>query len=108
MAKVSHDDLQSQMLLRKLRQVMVLTDTERQAIADLPGRVVRFAAREDIVSEGGEPTDVHLIHSGIGCRFTLLQDGPRQITSFLVPGDFCDLRALLMGPMDHTVSTLSL
>jgi hypothetical protein len=37
-----------------------------------------------------------------------LQDGPRQITSFLVPGDFCDLRALLMGPMDHTVSTLSL
>jgi CRP-like cAMP-binding protein len=94
------------MLLRKLEQVMVLTDTERQTIADLPERVLRVEPREDIV-DGSRRTEVRLIRAGIACRYGLLQGGRRQITSFLVPGDFCDLGALLMGRMDHAVIALA-
>jgi CRP-like cAMP-binding protein len=95
------------MLLRKLEQVMTLTDAERQTIADLPERVLQVPAREDIVPGGSRPTEVRLIRAGIACRNNVVQDGRRQITSFLVRGDCCDLRALLMGHMDHTVTALA-
>src|SRR5262245_1570751 len=95
------------MPLRKLEQVMVLTEAERQTIAGLPGRVLHVEPRKDIVTEGGRPTEVHLICAGIACRYTLVHDGGRQITSFLVPGDYCDVRALLMGSMDHAVTALT-
>ena len=93
------------MLLRKLEQVMVLSETERQTISELPERVLHVKPREDIV-DTSRPTSVRLILTGIACRYTLLGNGHRQITAFLVPGDFCDLRALIMGDMDHAVSAL--
>jgi hypothetical protein len=74
------------MLLRKLEQIMVLTDAERQTITELPERVLQVARREDIVN-GGKPTSVRLIRSGVASRCTLLGEGLRQITAFLVPGD---------------------
>jgi CRP-like cAMP-binding protein len=93
------------MLLRKLEQIMVLTDAERQTIAELPERVLQVARREDIV-DGSKSTSVRLIRSGIACRYTLLGEGVRQITAFLVPGDCCDLRALILNDMDHAVAAL--
>ena len=86
------------MLLRKLEQVMVLSETERQIISELPERVLHVKPREDIV-DTSRPTSVRLIRTGIACRYTLLGNGHRQITAFLVPSDFCDLRALIMGDM---------
>ena len=72
------------MLLRKLQQVMVLTDTERQIIAGLPERVLHIEPQEHIV-DGSRSTEVRLIRAGIARRYSLLQDGRRQITAFLVP-----------------------
>ena len=94
------------MLLQKLEQVMVLTDAERQTISKLPEHVLRVERREDIV-DGSKPTSVHLLRSGIAGRYTLLGEGQRQITAFMVPGDCCDLRALLMGDIDHSVAAFS-
>ena len=37
------------MLLRKLEQAMVLSETERQTISELPERVLHVKPREDIV-----------------------------------------------------------
>ena len=93
------------MLLRKLEQIIELSPAERQTIAELPERVLHVKSREDIV-DGSNPTSVHLVRSGMACRYTLLGDGQRQITAFLVPGDCCDLRALLMGDMDYSVAVL--
>jgi CRP-like cAMP-binding protein len=36
-----------------------------------------------------------------------LNDGRRQITGILIPGDICDLRALLLRKMDHGVAALT-
>jgi CRP-like cAMP-binding protein len=94
------------MLLRNLDRVMDLTPSERQAITELPERLLRVNPREDIVDGTKEPTEVHLIRSGMACRYTVLENGERQITNLLVPGDFCDLRALIMGDMDHSVAAL--
>ena len=93
----------STMLLRKLEQVLALTEAERQTIEELPERVLHVGRGEDIIN-GSRPTSIHLIRTGIVGRYTLVGEGQRQITAFLVPGDCCDLRALLMGDMDHSVA----
>lgn len=84
---------------------MVLSHSERQTIEGLPERVLHIEPRKDILN-GSTPTTVHLIRTGIAGRYTLLGEGQRQITAILVPGDCCDLRALLMGDMDHSVAAL--
>ena len=91
------------MLHRKLEQVTVLSHSERQTIEELPERVLHIGPREDILN-GSKPTSVHLLRTGIAGRYTLLGEGQRQITAFLVPGDCCDLRALVIGDMDHSVA----
>jgi CRP-like cAMP-binding protein len=98
--------LPATMLLRKLEQVMVLTNAERQTIEELPERILHVQRRDDILN-GSRPTSVHLLRTGIAGRYTLLGEGQRQITALLVPGDCCDLRALLMGDMDHSVAAFA-
>jgi CRP-like cAMP-binding protein len=96
----------STMLLRKLEQVLALTKAERQTIEELPEHVLHLQRSEDVLN-GSRPTSVHLLRTGIAGRYTLLGEGQRQITAFLVPGDCCDLRALLMGDMDHSVAAFA-
>jgi CRP-like cAMP-binding protein len=36
-----------------------------------------------------------------------LEDGRRQITTFLLPGDLCDVRMFILKRMDHSVSAVS-
>ncbi len=95
------------MLLRNLDRVMNLTHSERQTITELPERLLHLNPRDDIVDGIAEPTEVHVIRTGMACRYTVLENGERQITMLLVPGDCCDLRALIMGEMDHSVAALS-
>ena len=66
-----------------------------------------MGARQDIVSDGSQPTDISLISEGFACRYKLLWDGRRQITAFLIPGDICDLRSLLLRRMDHGIAALT-
>ncbi len=94
------------MLLRNLDRVMDLTHSERHTITELPERLLHVNTREDIVDGIKEPTEVHVIRTGMACRYTVLENGERQITTILVPGDCCDLRALIMGEMDHSVAAL--
>ncbi len=96
----------STMLLRKLEQVLALTKAERQTIEELPEHVLHLQRSEDVLN-GSRPTSVHLLRTGIAGRYTLLGEGQRQITAFLVPGDCCDLRALLMGDMDHSLAAFA-
>jgi CRP-like cAMP-binding protein len=94
-------------LVRKLEHFAPLSDVEKQMAMRAPIRVRHVGARQDIVSDGSQPTDISLISEGFACRYKLLGDGRRQITALLIPGDICDLRALLLGRMDHAVAALT-
>jgi CRP-like cAMP-binding protein len=94
-------------LVRKLEQLTPLSDVEKQIAMSAPVRMRHVDARQDIVSDGSQPTDISLISEGFACRYKLLGDGRRQITAFLIPGDICDLRALLLCQMDHGVAALT-
>ena len=84
-----------------------LEQGDREAIRDLCGSVRQVFAHRDIISEGENPDHVHLILEGWAARYKILPDGGRQITAFLIPGDFCDAHVAILGRMDHGVIALT-
>ncbi|HEX8482571.1 MAG TPA: Crp/Fnr family transcriptional regulator [Allosphingosinicella sp.] len=94
-------------LITKLEPVVRLTQEDRSALTAL-GAVPRdMGARRNIIREGERPEFVHLMVEGWAARYKLLADGTRQITAFLIPGDFCDLHVTILGAMDHSIITLT-
>ena len=69
---------------------------QREALLPL-GTAVRVSvdAHQDIAREGDRPSSVTLLLAGFACRYKLVSDGKRQITSFHIPGDMPDLSSLL-------------
>jgi CRP-like cAMP-binding protein len=70
-------------------------------------RVRNFGPRADVSREGDRPRDVHLILSGWACRYKQLEDGRRQVVSFFLPGDMCDLNVFILKEMDHSIGTIT-
>lgn len=64
-------------------------------------------AKQDLIREGDEPGPAFVFLEGWGCRYKLLPEGGRQVLSFMMPGDFCDLHTTLLNEMDHTIATVT-
>ncbi|MBU6464468.1 MAG: Crp/Fnr family transcriptional regulator [Bradyrhizobium sp.] len=95
-------------LIRKLEQFVRLSPADRVVLARASSdRVRKFGPRVDITREGDRPRDVHLILSGWACRYKQLDDGRRQVVSFFLPGDMCDLNVFILKEMDHSIGTIT-
>lgn len=95
-------------LIRKLERFTRLSDADKSLLQQAAtARIVNYDSHQDIITEGEEPTDVNLILGGWVCRYKQLADGGRQIMSFLLPGDLCDLNIFLLRRMDHALGTLT-
>lgn len=95
-------------LLKKLMQFSDFSDDDKQLINGLTSeRQTQYGAREDIVREGEHSPDIHVVLSGLACRYKHLEDGSRQIMAFLVPGDPCDSEIFILDSMDHSIGTLA-
>jgi CRP-like cAMP-binding protein len=94
-------------LITKLETVSSLTQQDKAALATLCEDPREMGARRSVIREGERPDHVHLIVEGWAARYKLLPDGARQITAFLIPGDFCDLHVTILGEMDHSIITLT-
>src|SRR5262245_44860040 len=90
-------------LARRLAHFVTLSDVEWRGLQSMPMRRRQVMAGGDIVSEGDVRTELNLSTQGVAFRDKMLTNGRRQILAFLMPGDICDLRALLSGKMDHGV-----
>lgn len=94
-------------MIRKLEGFHPLSPEDRDLLDRYSKPVRRFAAKQDIISEGDSPEHVFLILSGFACRYKLLADGRRHIMAYMVPGDFCDFQVFILKQMDHSIGTLS-
>ena len=94
-------------LIQKLEIFVALSDRDRDILDRACSNARLVPARTDLEVEGEPPKGVHVLLSGIGCRYKILRDGSRRIVAFLVPGDLCDLHALLLDRMDHSLGTLT-
>lgn len=56
-----------------------------------------------ILSEGSSTPQLYTALSGMGLRYKTLENGDRQVISFIVPGDFIGLQSAVMGEMQHSV-----
>ncbi|WP_428375486.1 Crp/Fnr family transcriptional regulator [Lichenicoccus sp.] len=73
----------------------------------LTAREERFPGHVDIICEGSVPRSVFVLIEGMAIRYRDLPDGSRQIITFLIPGDMCDLHVFLLKTMDHSIATLT-
>ena len=53
--------------------------------------------------EGARAAQLFTVLSGMGIRYKTLEDGSRQVISFVMPGDFIGLQAGVMDEMCHSV-----
>lgn len=95
-------------LIRKLEHFVRLSAADRAVLDRAASERVRsFGPRVDIAREGDRPRDVHMILAGWACRYKQLEDGRRQIVSFFLPGDICDLNIFILREMDHSIGTIT-
>lgn len=60
-----------------------------------------------VIRAGERPDRIHLIIDGWAARYQQIRDGSRQITAFLLPGDFADIHSNLLTKMDHGIVALT-
>jgi CRP-like cAMP-binding protein len=94
-------------LTRKLANFAPLSDGDMRALDQIGGAGEHFDPHQDIVAEGDIPHAVFVLQAGLACRYRILGDGRRQITSFLIPGDICDLHVFLLRKMDHSIAAIT-
>jgi CRP-like cAMP-binding protein len=95
-----------QRLLLKLDSIAELLPEDKEALLSLPLRVKSYPEDVDIIREGERPNESCLVLEGFCCRYKIVQDGKRQITSFHTPGDMPDLQSIYLKTMDHSIGTL--
>jgi CRP-like cAMP-binding protein len=93
-------------LLRKLANFTELSAEEQSAVEECCMDVRYFSAGEDVISQGDRTGGVKLLLDGFACRYKVLEDGRRQVVSYFVPGDLCDLRVFILKRMDHSIGAL--
>jgi CRP-like cAMP-binding protein len=95
-------------LIRKFEGYAPLSHEDGATIRALcEEQVATVPAKRDIIKDGESPDYIHLILDGWAARYKQLPDGSRQITAFLIPGDFCDLHATVLATMDHGIVALT-
>jgi CRP-like cAMP-binding protein len=91
-----------------MEQFTPFSDQDKRLLNDITNRNHRHVgAREDIIREGEYSANLHLVISGLACRYKILEDGSRQILAFLVAGDLCDAEIFILNEMDHSIGTLT-
>lgn len=94
-------------LTRKLSHFAPLSGSDQQVLDRLAAQEERFPANLDMIVEGMVPRSVFLLKEGMAMRYRNMPDGGRQIMTFLIPGDLCDMHVFLLKEMDHSIGTIT-
>lgn len=94
-------------LILRLEAFTELGQNDRSALERMSPRTREVPPRRDLIREGDRPKHVFLMLEGWACRYKTLPDGRRQIVSFFVPGDICDMHIYVLKEMDHSVAAVT-
>lgn len=81
--------------LSRLLSRSVLGNEEQRAILSLTSHATQVRANYDIVSPGDRLDHACLNAHGLAARYDQMADGKRQLTSFYIDGDMCDLHSVV-------------
>lgn len=94
-------------VINKLQTLAALPASDVDLLKSVLNDVRSVSARRDLLRQGDKPAHVHLLVSGWCCRYSIVANGARQITAFLLPGDLCNSHITLLRRMDHGISTFT-
>jgi CRP-like cAMP-binding protein len=97
----------SNAFIDKLSEFAALSKEDVDILVSICRNPQSFPAHHDLVREGDKAGAMFIILEGWACRYKLLPEGTRQITAFLMPGDWCDTHASIPHEMEHAISTLT-
>ena len=93
-------------LIQRLEHAGILSDAEQNALQALTSTFRAVEARRNITPI--HQTDiVHVIMSGMACRYKILVSGTRRIAHYLLPGDLCEVHASAQYPSDWSLAALT-
>jgi CRP-like cAMP-binding protein len=95
-------------LINRLKNFVDLSNSDVAALSDLTANSRKVEGRVDLEREGDEPRGIHILLSGIVCRYKMLSNGHRRIITFLLPGELCDVHVRVLRRMDHDLATMSI
>lgn len=95
------------LFLERLMRRSALTLEEQSAILKLDGSQHRYAAHADIVSPGEHVESACLVARGLVGRYDQRLDGQRQVTSFYIPGDMCDLHSVVAPKASWSITAVT-
>jgi CRP-like cAMP-binding protein len=84
-----------------------LNSDEQQAILSISGQTRQYAAHADVVSPGEVIQHACLVSRGVVGRFDQMRNGQRQITSFYIAGDMCDLHSVVAPKASWSITAIS-
>lgn len=97
----------SNAFIKHLSGYGLLGSEEISLLADACTNIRELPANYHLIREGDEPDPVFVILEGWACGYKMLPDGGRQIMSFMLPGDFCDIHIAVLEAIDHNIMTLT-
>ena len=92
---------------RRLNRFAKLSMADQDVLRIIVRTARSVDARVDLEAEGTAPKAVHVLLSGLACRYKITADGERRIVALLVPGDLCDLYIKSLNRIEHSIGTLS-
>jgi len=101
------NDYAISLFLKRLLIRSALTGEEQRAILSLTGETQRFGTHFDIVLPGHTVEGACLVAKGLVARYDQMLDGQRQITSFYIPGDMCDLHSVVAPKASWSITAVS-
>jgi CRP-like cAMP-binding protein len=93
--------------LRRLPCFRPFTPDELAFVESFKVGDLHVGAGIDIVTFGAAAPRVYTVYGGWAFRYNMLEDGRRQILSFLLPGDLIGLQSAVLDVMQHSVEALT-
>jgi CRP-like cAMP-binding protein len=91
----------------RVEHLVSLSDAERVALVATVTNTACIPPHHEIIRQGEPAEALRVMISGFACRYKMLPTGRRQIIGYLVPGDAFDVRATVLGMIDHNIGTVS-
>ncbi|MBJ3761629.1 Crp/Fnr family transcriptional regulator [Maribius pontilimi] len=80
-----------------------LSEDELQFMTQFKSGELDVAAGTPILVEGSKSPQIFTVLRGMGLRYKTLEDGRRQVTNFVMPGDFIGLQAAIQSEIGYSV-----
>ncbi len=93
--------------VRRLAALYPLQPHELSAVSGLVESTFTVRAHQIIIDDQHAPSDALVLLQGLACHYRPVESSRRQLTGFILPGDFCDYGFLSSSATGQNVMSLT-